>query len=336
MKKLDVLMAIDGLSPFPGEESFDDLAGTADWATEIGVYRALKALGHEVRFVSFYDDVTPLVSEVTARRPDVVFNLAEACLGEYRFDKNLPSLLELLRIPYTGCGPMGLMICNNKALTKKVLMYHDIKVPRFSVYQAGETVKFPRVFDPPFFVKPLQEEASVGIAQRSVALTQEQCRERVGFVHGHLKKDALVEEYIEGRELYVGVIGNGKNVRVQPVWELKFSRMPDDGQKIATYRVKWDDAYRRKWGITNEHADPLPGGIEEKIRETCCKAYRVLNIDGYARFDLRLTAGGEVFIIEANANPELARGEDFAASAEKGGTRYEELIEKILQLALSR
>lgn len=336
MKKLNVLMLHDGGAPLPDEKDFDSFARTPEWSTEISVFRALKERGHSVRFLGFCDEIALLLQEIRDQRPDVIFNLAEACLGEYHYDRNVPSLLELLGVPYTGCGPVGLMVCNNKAITKKILVYHDIRVPRFCVYKIGETVKFPRIFNAPFFVKPLQEEASTGIAQRSLAENDELCRCRVQFIHGNLGKDAMVEEYIDGRELYVGVIGNGKNIRVLPPWELKFTRVPDNEPKIATYRAKWDDNYRKKWGIRNECADPLPDGIEEKVHDVCKKAYRILNLDGYARFDLRLTAGGEVYIIEANANPELARGEDFAASAEKDGIPYEELIEKILQLALQR
>lgn len=336
MKKLDILMLHDGLDPLPDEKEFDTLAATPAWSTEISVHRAVTARGHTVRFLGIYDDIRPLVDAVGTRRPDVVFNLAEAWKGEYQDDKNIPALLELLAVPYTGCGPMGLMLCNHKALTKKILLYHGIKVPRFCVFRAGETVRFPEGFSRPYFVKPLREEASTGIAQRSLAETDEQCRERVRFIHEHLGKDALVEEYVDGRELYVGVIGSGRGIKVLPVWELKFARVPDHEPKIATYRAKWDDTYRKKWGITNECADPLPPGVADKIVEACRLAYRVLHIDGYVRFDLRLTPTGDVFIIEANANPELARGEDFAASAEKDGIPYEDLTEKILQHALQR
>ena len=336
MKKLDILMLHDGIEPLPDEKDFSALEKTPEWSTEISIYRAMKARGHEIRFVGIYDDVRPLIDAVNARRPDAVFNLAEAWMGEYQNDKNIVSLLELLGIPYTGCGPMGLMICNHKALTKKILVYHEIKVPRFCVFRIGETVKFPAAFCPPFFVKPLREEASMGIAQRSLAETEEQCRERICFIHENLGKDALVEEYIDGRELYVGVIGSGRNIKVLPVWELKFTRVPDNEPKIATYKAKWDDNYREKWGIKNECAGPLPDGVDEKITDICKKAFKILNIDGYVRFDLRLTPQGDVYIIEANANPELARGEDFAASAEKDGISYEDLTEKIIHHALQR
>lgn len=336
MKKLKVLMISEGGEQLPEEKEFSAHENTPEWSTEISVHRALSSIGHDIRFKGFNDDVGTLLEAIKASEADVIFNLAESSLGQYEFDKNIPALLELLDIPYTGCGPMGLMLCNNKAITKKILIYHNILVPRFCVYRIGEAVKFSSGFKAPFFVKPLKEEASTGISQRSLAENEEKCRERVKYVHQDLQKDALVEEYIDGRELYVSVMGQGKSVRIFPVWELKFTNDEYREPRIATRHAKWNENYRKKWGIKNELADPLPAGVEEKIIETCKKAYRVLNLDGYARFDLRLTSGGEVYIIEANANPELAKGEDFAASAEKEGIAYEELIEKIIQLGISR
>jgi D-alanine-D-alanine ligase len=337
MKKLKVLLIHDGEDPMPQERDFGALKQSSQWGTEIAAYQALKARGHTIESIGFNDDPLTLLDKIRLTKPDVVFNLAESCLGEYRHDHNIPSLLELARVPYTGCGPIGLMLCNNKALTKKVLTYHQIKVPQFCVYRIGETVRFPAAdFTAPYFVKPLQEEASEGISQRSLAKTEEQCQSRVAFVHESLKKDAMIEQYIAGRELYVGLFGNGKNIKVLPPWELKFANAEADEPKIATYRAKWSETYRKKWGIINESAGPLSEGVLENIQTICKKAYRVLNLDGYARFDIRLTKDGEVYIIEANANPELARGEDFAASAEKDGIPYEQLIEKLLQLAVQR
>lgn len=336
MKKLNILVIHDGTEPLPDEKYFDLLASNPEWSTEISVIRALQNCGYKNRFVSFYDKPSILIDEINRGRPDAVFNLAEAYLGQYRYEMNIPSLLELLGVPYTGCGPIGLMICNNKAITKKILVYHNIMVPRFCVFKIGETVKFPPIFNPPFFIKPLQEEASVGISQNSYAKTYEQCISRIQFLHEHLKKDALVEEYIEGRELYVGIIGNKKDIKAFPIWELKFTNMPDNELKIATFNVKWNANYRKKYGIKSEHADKFHEETEEKIYETCKKAYMVLNLDGYARFDLRLTPNDEIYIIEANANPQLAKGEEFAASAEKDGLSYDNLIEKIILLALRR
>lgn len=285
--------------------------------------------------LGFYSDISDVINHINEYKPDVVFNLAEAYMGEYYYDRNVPALLELLQVPYTGCSPVGLMVCNNKAVTKKILNYHKIKVPKFRVYRKGKKLVFPKHFNAPYFVKPLREEASTGITQSSFADSADDCTERILFIHKNMDKHAIVEEYIDGRELYVGVMGH-KKVHVLPIWEMKFTQMPDDGPKIATYKAKWDENYRKKWGIKNELADSFPNGIAEKIRNTCKKAFKVLNIEGYVRFDLRITPNNDIYIIEANANPELADDEDFAASAKKGGLPYEKLIDNILKLAFQR
>ena len=177
MKKLKILVIHDGGEQLPDEKEFDALEQSPEWSTEISVYRAMKSLGHDIRFISFNDEVNPLIEEIKLNDTDIVFNLAETSLGEYQFDRNIPALLELLNVSYTGCGPTGLMLCNNKAITKKILIYHNILVPRFCVYRIGETVKFPSLFKAPFFVKPLKEEASAGISQRSLAENEDKCRE---------------------------------------------------------------------------------------------------------------------------------------------------------------
>ena len=336
MKKHDILILHDGANPLPNESDFDTYASTPEWGTEIAVYQALRSGGHQVRSVAFTDELSSLLHDLWERRPDVVFNLAEASLGEYGYDKNLPAVLELLRLPYTGCNPVGLALCNDKAISKSVLAYHGIPVPRFCVYRAHENATTAPPFPPPYFVKPLNEEASAGICQRSRAEDTPRCLERVRFIHSHLAKDALVEEYIDGRELYVGVLGGGKEIRVLPVWELKFTRVPETGQKIATYRVKWDPAYRAKWGIRTESADTLPAGAAAQITDLCTRAYRALNLDGPVRFDLRMKPDGSAYIIEANANPELAPDAEFAQSAAHAGIAYETLIETILRHALAR
>jgi D-alanine-D-alanine ligase len=162
-----------------------------------------------------------------------------------------------------------------------------------------------------------------------------ECVERIQFIHDHFKKHALIEEYIDGRELYIGVMGH-RRPKVFPIWEMKFSQVPSDEPKIATYKAKWDENYRKRWGITNGPANRFTNGIEDKIKNTCKKAYKVLGFEGHVRFDLRLTANNEVYIIEANGNPELAKDEDFAASAQKSGMKYEDLINKILKLSIKK
>jgi len=321
----------------PADQDFSkELQGKdEDWLTEIDVIETLKQLGHSVRILGVYDDVSIIVDEIKKNKHHVVFNLAEVFLGKAHFDKNIPSLFEMLEIPYTGCGTEGLMVCNDKAMSKKILAFHKIKVPRFHVFRKGRRVWHPKRVRFPAIIKPLKEDASTGISQASFVENASDFCNRIKFIHESLNMDVIAEEYIDGRELYVSVLGN-QNLKVFPMRELKFTQAPSDEPKIATYKAKWDKKYREKWGIMNVFADPLPDGIENKIANICKKAYKVLRIQGYGRFDLRLSPQNEIFIIEANPNPILKKDEDFAQSAEKNGLNYGDLINKILQLALTR
>jgi D-alanine-D-alanine ligase len=174
----------------------------------------------------------------------------------------------------------------------------------------------------------------VGISQASVADSEEACLERIKFIHEKTGTDAIVEEYIPGREFYVSVIGN-KALEVLPIREMKFGEMTDPESKIATYKAKWDDEYRKKWGIKNVFANNMPEGLEKEITHICKTAYRALNLNSYARFDLRVTPDGKIYILEVNANPCLAKDDEIAQSAEKSGLAYTKLIQKVVSLALN-
>ncbi|MBN1621079.1 MAG: ATP-grasp domain-containing protein [Endomicrobiales bacterium] len=334
MSKLKVLLLYDGADEFPKEKDFAEALKDPDWNSEVSIMQALHKLRYYTKALGFANDLTYVINEIEVFKPDVVVNVCETYLGEYYYDRNVPALLELLQIPYTGCSPAELVICNNKALCKKVLSFHKIKVPGFVVSRLKHSIKIPGKIKAPFFIKPLREEASTGITQASFAENENECAERIKFIHERFQKHAIVEEYINGRELYVGVLGGYRRPQVLPIWEMKFTQVPDDEPKIATYKAKWDDNYRKRWGIKNGPADHFPNGVAAKIQNICKKAYKVMGIEGHVRFDLRLTPENEVYIIEANANPEIAKGEDFAASAEKIGISYERLIEKLIKLAL--
>ncbi|MBD3426920.1 MAG: ATP-grasp domain-containing protein [Candidatus Omnitrophica bacterium] len=335
MRKLKVLVLFDSAGTPPADQDYAEQFEHEDWFTEAAVAENLKCLGHEVRLMGIYDDIRPLVDEIEQNRPDVVFNLTEIFLGKAFLDKNIPSLLELLQVPYTGCGPASLMICNNKILTKKILSYHRIKVPNFHIFRRGGRIWRPKKLRFPLMVKPSQEEASTGIAQASFVEREKDLRDRVEFIHERFEMPAIVEEYIDGRELYVSILGN-KRLRVFPFRETKFVQVPSDGPKLATYKAKWDKDYRARWGIKNEFAGRLPNGIPEKITRTAKRAYRALMLDSHARLDLRLTPQGDIYILEGNANPEIAQGDEFAESAEKGGVPYDKLVEKMLRIAFQR
>ena len=236
-------------------------------------------------------------------------------------------------MPFTGCGSSGLLLCKHKAISKKILGYHRIRVPEFTVIARGKQATRPKRLKFPIIVKPLKEEASYGISQASFVETDEQFKERVQFIHNSYDNDVIAEEYIAGRELYVSVLGNHR-LDVYPIRELVFKEVPPDEPKIATYRAKWDEEYRKKWGLQNQFADALDPALAKDIAQTCKRIYRLLTIDGYARLDLRVTASGEIYFIEANPNPILAEEEDFAQSAAKAGLAYPQLIERIIRTGL--
>ncbi len=178
-------------------------------------------------------------------------------------------------------------------------------------------------------VKSVSQEASLGISQASIVDDDDKLRERVAFIHNSVGTDAIAERFIEGRELYVGVLGNMR-LQVFPVWELFLDGLPDEVQRIATARVKWNPKYQKKYGIMSGPAEGLPNGMQERIQHLAKRIYRALNLSGYARIDLRLDPNGKVYVLEANPNPEVARQEDFAESAENAGTPYADLLQRIL------
>jgi D-alanine-D-alanine ligase len=303
-----------------------------DKPTEADVLECLQQLGHEVQTLAIFDDVACIVERLKTFAPDVVFNLSESFHCNRAQEPNIPGLLELMRVKYTGTHPDGLMLCKDKALAKKVLAYHRVRVPHFVISTEQRPLKRLRRFVYPAFVKPVGEESSDGIAKASFAKSEEEALERARFIHEKFHCDALIEEYIDGRELYLSVMGNRK-LTVLPPREIFFHAVPDDAPKFATFKAKWDDSYRKKWGIQNGPATELPADVGEKLVRLARKVYRVLKIRGFGRVDVRLTPAGEVVVIEANPNPSLACEDDFAQAAGAAGLTYDVLIQKILDAA---
>jgi D-alanine-D-alanine ligase len=298
------------------------------------VLRCLKRLGHEVDTLAVFDDVAAIVGKLKAYTPDVVFNLLESFHHDRSHEPNIPALLDLMKAPYTGAGPDALLLCKDKGLAKQVLAYHRVRVAHFVISPRERPLKRLRRFTYPAFVKPLGEESSDGISQASFVRDEQEALERARFLHEKLHCDALIEEYIEGRELYLSVLGN-QRLTVFPPRELFFGQMPEDAPRFATFKAKWDDAYRKKWGIKNGPAEPLPEGLGEKLARVARKVYRALKIRGFGRIDMRLTPQGEIVVMEANPNPSLAQEDDFAQAAATAGMEYEALIQKILDAAVS-
>ncbi len=315
-----------------GTFSPQELKEQEDKPTEADVLACLQHLGHEVDTLAVFDDVACILEKLKTFAPEVVFNLTESFHSNRAHEPNIPALLELMRVKYTGARPDGLMLCKDKALAKKVLAYHRVRVPHFVISTEQRPLKRLRRFVYPAFVKPVGEESSDGIAKASFAKSEEEALERARFIHEKFHCDALIEEYIEGRELYLSVMGNRK-LTVFPPREIFFHDVPEDTPKFATFKAKWDDTYRKKWGIQNGPAKELPAGVEEKLARLARKVYRVLKIRGFGRVDVRLTQAGEVVVIEANPNPSLACEDDFAQAAAAAGLPYDALIQKILDTA---
>jgi D-alanine-D-alanine ligase len=329
-KKLKVLVLFDGSCPTKIDQDLSKEMKTEDWKTEANVMAALGTLGYTAEHLAIFDDLDLVRQKLENFAPDILFNLVEQFKNNPGFDQNIVSLLEMQGVPFTGCGATGLVLCKHKGISKKILSYHRIHVPNFIVISRGQRIARPKQLKFPILVKPVKEEASYGISQASFVETDEEFRERVAFIHEKHDADVIAEEYIAGRELYVSLMGNLR-LSVFPIRELIFREVPPDEPKIATYRAKWDEEYRKRWGLQNQFAKGLDPALVAHIELTCKRIYRLLTIDGYARIDLRLTPDSKVYFIEANPNPILAEDEDFALSADKAGLPYPQLIDRIIR-----
>jgi D-alanine-D-alanine ligase len=333
MKRLRTLVVVHASLVPPESLEGHNEKEIEEWRTEYDVTSNLRNLGHEVRCIGVLDSLTDLRSAIADWEPDIVFNLLEEFDGIVTYDQHVVAFLELMRQPYTGCNPRGLLLSRDKSLSKQLLSFHRIATPQFAVFRRGARFQVPRKLRFPLFVKSTVEDASLGIAQASVVEDAARLKERIAFMHEQVKSDALVEEFIEGRELYVGIMGNERLTRL-PVWEMVFGSMPDSLAAIATRKVKWDKRYQAKYGITTHAAVDLPPPVLTALDRLSRRIYRALGMSGYARMDFRVTPQGQVYVLEANANPNLETAEDFAESARAAGTPYGELLERLMDLGL--
>ena len=334
MKTLRVLVLVHETLVPP-----DDLDGYTveqidEWRTEYDVISSLRAMGHEVRVLGLGDSLAELRGAVADWKPDIAFNLLEEFQGIVTYDQHVVAFLELMRLPYTGCNPRGMMISRDKTLSKQILAYHRIPTAKFALLPRGRRYRAPGRLRFPLFVKSATEDASLGISQASIVHDGVKLAERVQFIHDQTSSDALVEEYIEGREIYIGVVGN-ERLTTFPLWELNFGTLPDVMAGIATRKVKWDRRYQQKHGIDTGPAKDLPEGLDRRVAQLARRIYRALSLSGYARIDLRIKPDGSVFVLEANANPNLSQTEDLATSALSAGVGYEALLERIMRLGLA-
>lgn len=307
----------------------------APFKTEFDVREGLRFLGHDVLMVGLSDELAPLRTAIEEFKPHVVFNLLEEFGGEAIFDAHVVGYLELQRTPYTGCNPRGLLLARDKALSKKVLTYHRIQVPRFRVFPRYRKIKRPKQLEFPLIVKSLIEEGSYGIAQASVVSNDKALEERVAFIHEKILTDAVVEQYIPGRELYVSVLGNHR-LQVLPTWEIFLDKLPEDASKIATRKVKWDLEYQEKYKVRIGRAKGLSEELERRIARLSRRICRRLGTDGCVRIDFRLDESGQLYFLEANPNPDIAEEEEFASAARAAGIDYLALLQKIVNLGIRR
>ena len=333
LKKLRVIVLVrEDLIPPDSLDGVENIE-KEEWRTEYNVVSTLRGMGHEVWPVGVRGELGVIREAIEEHKPHVAFNLLEEFDGYPLFDQHVVSYLELKKQPYTGCNPLGLTLTHDKALTKKILTYHRIHVPRFAFFPVNRKAQRPSRLSFPLFVKSVSDEGSVGIAQASIVRDDEKLKERVSFIHRQNGTHAIAEEYIEGREIYVGVIGN-RRLQTYTPWELVMTRLPEGAPNIATGKVKWDVEYQKRIGLVTRPAKLEPR-MKKEFERLSKRIYKILGLTGYARIDYRLRDDGRMYVLEVNPNPQIAHNEDFADSAEHCGIKYEALLQKIMTLGTS-
>jgi D-alanine-D-alanine ligase len=299
---------------------------------------SLEERGHVTAFLSVGDEVEPVVAELRAEAPDLVFNLAESFGGKSALESNVAGLLNLLGLRYTGSSPAGLLLAGDKSLTKKVLSFHSIKTPEFATVYRG-AVDWAGNISFPVIVKPPQEDASLGISTKSVVSDLRELFTRIDELQSTFQQPVLVEQFVDGREFYVGVLGN-VNARALPVIELDFSGFPAGVPRIASWEAKWGDdgagAGAQFAGTRSVFPVDLTADLLERMKTIAVEAFHALRLRDYARIDLRVTESEEIFVIEVNPNCYLERESEFARAAAEDGMPYPDLIAHIVDLAVAR
>lgn len=332
-KKLRVILLVHD-SLIPPENLTENDPDIDKYRTEFDVKNALLALGHEVNIIGTHDDLSPIRAALENWKPDIVFNLLEEFAGNPAYDYYIVSYLEMMAIPYTGCNPRGLMLARDKALSKILLSHHRILVPGFKLFPKGRAIRPVKDELFPLIVKSRTHEGSIGIAQASHVTNNQQLRNRVELIHAMTNDDAIAEQYIDGREIYVTIMGNTR-LTTYPFRELLFGDLKSDEPRMATYKLKWDEKYRERRQIDYDFVTDLTPELEERISRHCKRACRILDLNGYIRFDIRLDKQNRPYILEANPNPGISQIEDTAYSAEQAGLDYPKFIQRLIRLGLS-
>jgi D-alanine-D-alanine ligase len=299
---------------------------------------ALRSDDHQVRRLVVDDSVEPLVASLTSDRPDIVFNLAESFAGKSALESNVAALLNLLGLRYTGSSPAGLIMAGDKTLTKKVLSFHGILTARFATVFRG-MVDWAGDINFPLILKPPQEDASLGITQKSVVRDVKELLNTMSSLQEEYQSPVLAEEFIDGREFYVGVLGNS-DASALPIMELDFSGFPEGMPKIASWEAKWGDDGDEKGaefeGTKSVFPSDVPEELAERMQSVAVDAFHALRLRDYARVDLRVNAKEEIYVIEVNPNCYLDKNAEFASAAAKSGIEYPALVNRIVELANAR
>jgi D-alanine-D-alanine ligase len=298
------------------------------------VAKRLHAVGLDAYTLNIKDSLQIMLTNLEVQKPDVIFNFVEIYKENSRFEMNIVGLYELMGIPYTGAPAMALANCQNKILAKRLLSSSGIRIPPFFIV-SKKSSRYTHKLHYPLLVKPALEDASVGIENESIVSNSKELRNRIEHVLKYFYQPALVEEFIEGRELNVAVMGD-RRLRVLPISEIDFSEMPDHLHNIVSYQAKWDPHHESYHKTIPICPAPLPKNIEKKAKEIAFKAFKVMGCSGYARVDIRLAKDNKLYVLEVNPNPDLTEGAGFMRSAEHAGMTYGQALKRIVKYALSR
>lgn len=304
------------------------------------VQEALLARGYSVALLPINQSIDRITNGVKEIKPDLIFNLVETFRNNDRFDSNVTALIEMLRVPYTGSSFGGLFLSNDKHISKKIFDFHRIPYSDFFVVKEGQDVSVPKSFVYPLFVKPAKEHASIGIDDNSVARDYDSLVKKVKELHASLGGEVVVEEFIDGREFFVSMLGSGGDAKPLSVVELDFSKWPENKNKIYSNKAKFDESSEEFKKIDFNYGEDLeknlPKDALKKIGDLAVKVCKALDVGDYARIDMRMDKDGKLFVLEANLNPYLAKGDIMSMAAECSGMSYESLIEEIVKSALAR
>ncbi|MBN21287.1 MAG: hypothetical protein CL678_08360 [Bdellovibrionaceae bacterium] len=331
-KKKKVMVLIDLPFEAPEDHDYRDFEKDPDWKSELAVMKQLKKMGYDAHLFGLHDNINDLISMLQTQSYDFVFNLCESYKDDREYEGNIASLLEVMEIPFTGANARALNLCKDKALTKKILKFHGLDVPEFQEFPLNKKIKIQKNFPYPGVVKPVGYEGSEGIHGASLVKNEKEALKRIEYVQSKYKVDVLMEEYIHGREVYISLIGNKKVQAFHPQ-ELFFDNMPEDMPRLASFKAKWDPKYRKKWDIDNGPVFDMDPALEKSIMDYGKKVYKIFGLNGYARFDLRVTDNGKIYFLEANPNPSIAPGDDFEQAAKESGVSYRDLLSQVIRLS---